>query len=522
MIQTLVNKLSNQVTFFAIFLMAHLVRIPFDPDPHHDGLMYTAAIASSTGLFPHRDFFSQYGPLTSFIHGLWFMAAPNTLLSLRFFNGLLLAISSLLLFRILKDQIGVKLAFLISLVWSISSPEILPAGLPWPTVVSSLLLLFLIYISKTSRIALSKWIVFLLGFVSAIALFARMHNLVIPVLVSILCLLTKRYRFLLYFLLGYFTLLIAAISFLNLHSGLLPFIEQSIIWPLLGHAGSTFGAKALIVNALLLLQFPFFAAVLWLVCRLAWRNTLLLVVFLTTLILAAYLYSRRIPEIPVADRSFAKFDYLSAFVAQQSLQMITFGLMGVCLALQTKDLNNRLQFSEREILASSISIGAFFQLYPSPDAYHVWWIAPLLLAGLPVNSSSIFKRFAQTPILVAVLFVNLFHVSQIISFDRSKYQSEVLSGMYGTNLGVDEALIEIQRIIPLRSANFECIDGLFAANTRGYLANEVLYVNWLKKLNNPESSPALFLVSCIGIESDLEKAESTFWTNDLVTIKRIG
>lgn len=522
MIQTLVNKLSNSVTFFAIFLMAHLVRIPFDPDPHHDGLMYTAAIASSTGLFPHRDFFSQYGPLTSFIHGLWFMAAPNTLLSLKFFNGLLLAISSLLLFRILKDQIGVKLAFLVLLVWSISSPEILPAGLPWPTVVSSLLLLFLIYISKTSRIALSKWIVFLLGFVSAITLFARMHNLVIPILVSILCLLTKRCRFLLYFLLGYFTLLFVAISFLHLHSGLLPFVEQSIVWPLLGHAGSTYGAKVLIVNALLLLQFPFFAAALWLVSQLARKHSMFLVVFLTILLLAAYLYSRRIPEIPVADRSFVKFDYLSAFVAQQSLQMMTFGLIGVCLALQIKDLNNKLQLSERQILASSISFGALFQLYPSPDVYHVWWIAPVLLAGLPIPSSSIFKRFAQIPILVAVLLVNLFHVSQVISLDRSNYQSEVLSGMHGTNLGADEALIEIQRIIPPRSADFECNDGLFAANTRGYLANEVLYVNWTKKLNNTESSPALFLVSCEGNENNLEKDKSTFWTNGIVTIKRIG
>jgi hypothetical protein len=522
MARTLVNKLFNQLTFFAVFLMAHLVRVPFDPDPHHDGLMYTAAIASSTGLFPHRDFFSQYGPLTSFIHGLWFMAAPNTLLSLRLFNGLLLAISSLLLFRILKDQIGVKLAFLISLVWSISSPEILPAGLPWPSVVSSLLLLFVIYISKTSRINFTYWIIFLLGSVAALSLFARMHNLVIPVLVTLFSLLTKRHRFLMYFLLGYFTLLIAATAFLHLHSGLSPFIEQSIIWPLLGHAGSTYGAKALMVNALLLLQFPFFAAVLWLACRLAWKNPLLLLGSLTILLLAAYLYSRRIPEIPVVDRSFAKFDYLSAFVGQQTLQMMTFGLMGVCLALQIKDLKHRFQLSERQILASSISVGALFQLYPSPDAYHVWWIAPLLISGLPTNSNLTFKKFAQPPILLAILLTNLLHVSQVISFDRSRYQSEVLSGMYGTNLGVDEALIEIQRIIPLRSANFECIDGLFAANTRGYLANEVLYVNWTKKLNNPESSPALFLVSCAGNEGNLEKDESTFWANGLVTIKQIG
>lgn len=514
------NRLQNSFSLF-IFFVAHVIRIPFDPNPHHDGLMYTAAIASSTGLFPHRDFFSQYGPLTPFIHGLWFLISPNTLLSLRFFNALLLSATSLLLFHVLRNRVGSRISFLITLIWSISSPEILPAGLPWPSVVSTLILLAAIYIVDIFKIHPSKSVVFLVGILTALALFARIHNLIIPVLFTILCIQTKRYRLLAQFLLGYLSCITIVLGILYVNSGFLPFIQQSIVWPVLGHAGTTYGAKAMLVNALLLLQFPFFAFILWFTSRLPWKNSLFAITILTTCLLAAYLYSRSIPEIPVSERSFTKVNYLSAFVAQQSLQMMIYGLIAVCMVLQFKAISKRLCYSQSSILISSISVGAIFQLYPSPDTYHVWWVTPVLLAGLPTSSSLTFGRFTKPKILIAILIVNFFHVSEVISFDRARYQSSILAGMYGNEQEVDQALIAIENLLPVRSAHFECVDGLFASNTMGYLANDVLYVNWPKNVENPRKGYAKFIVGCGSPQALVKKNQIVVWSNAIITIRKV-
>lgn len=510
-----------QIISFCSFFVVHVVRIPFDPNPHHDGLMYTAAIASSNGLFPHRDFFSQYGPLTSLIHGFWFLIAPNTLISLRFFNALLLAMVSFLLFQVLKKNIGLRVAFLVTLVWSISSPEILPAGLPWPSVISTLALLLAIYVVDIFKANLSTWVIFLVGAIVALALFARMHNLIIPVFVVLFSLLTQRYRFLWKFLSGYFSLITVALLFLHLQSALIPFIQQSILWPLFGHAGTTYGAKVLMVNALLLLQFPFFAYILWLICRFSRKNSLIVVIILASCLIAAYLYSRKIPDIPVSERSFAQFNYLSAFIAQQMPQMLTYGLTAVCLVLQLRSFDDKKCITENRILLSSISFGALFQLYPSPDAYHVWWIAPLLLIGIPASSKQTLSNFAKVPILVAIFIVNVFHVVDEMSLDRSRYQSSVLSGMYGNYRQVDEALLAIENFVEPRSAHFDCIDGLFAANRKGYLANDVLYVNWPQGIDNPKFVSEIFLVKCSSQENNVQGTDSILWQNDFLAIHNV-
>lgn len=511
----------RQIFLFLVFLTAHVVRIPFDPNPHHDGLMYTAAVASSRGLVPHRDFFSQYGPLTSLIHGLWFNVAPNTILSLRFFNAVLLSTTSFLLYQIIKKKIGSTISVLIVSIWSISSPEILPAGLPWPSVVSTLILMLAIYTVDNSKSTFNQIAIICAGVITSLAFFIRVHNLVIPILLTLLCLRSKQYGLLKRFFIGYLCGTTTVLGLLALHSALLPFIQQSIVWPLLGHAGSTYGPKVLVINVLLLLQFPFFAFILWLI-NLNRFNKIFALVLLTTCLIATYEYSRRIPAIPVSERSFLNFHYLSAFVAQQTLQMMAYGLMAVSLMYQFKFIRERLFSSQNSLLVSSISIGAIFQLYPSPDTYHVWWLTPLLIAGLPNSCKLAFNQFAKSTILMALLIVNFYHVTQIISIDRSHYESAVLSGMYGNEREVDQALTAIQNFLPTRSAHFNCVDGIFAANTKGYLANDVLYVNWPRNVHNPRIGSANFIVECGPQQPQNIQHYTLEWSNELISIYKIN
>lgn len=148
-------KKTNSFLSVLLFAFAHFVRAPFDPNMHHDGLIYTAAVAAAKGLIPHRDYFSQYGPLTPIIHGWWLAATDRTLLSLRLFNALLLTLISILLFVILRRHQSFLVAFLLVSIWSFSSPEILPADLPWPSVISTLLLM--IAISIIDAKSKDKW-----------------------------------------------------------------------------------------------------------------------------------------------------------------------------------------------------------------------------------------------------------------------------------------------------------------------------------------------------------------------------
>ncbi len=515
---SLVNFIFLSLILFLIFLAAHLIRVRYDPDPHHEGLILTAAIAFAEGLVPHRDYFSQYGPISSVVHGLWFIVAPNNLLSLRIFNAILLAITSYFLFYILNKKLSFKLSFFITLVWSISSPEILPAGLPWPSVISTLLLLIVIFLSYYFGKAEKYFIASSIGFLVGMSFFARQHNIVIPFIVICLSLIAKKNKFLIWYLFGYITSFISTLLLLTYSSALQPFFEQSILWPLLGHAGTTYGAKVLIVNALLTLQFPFFAIFLWFARNLLKKHHTLFTGCIALFLITSYLFSRKIPSIPVSERSFKNPYYLSAFVGQQFLQVMTFGLIGVSILVLIQRIRSSLNLTEAEIVVYSTSVGALFQLYPSVDSYHVWWIAPLLLATLAFDSRNTIDKFIQPSLLVVFLLVNLVHNIEVSSIERDVYKSSNFLGMYGNNYLVDDALVAIEGLIPRRSAQYDCIDGIYAANSRGYLANHNLYVNWPNHVQDLEYQEAYFRVVCSPTQQNLRSSDILVWSNDVIAI----
>ena len=88
-----------QFAYFGLFAR-------LDPEPHHDGVMLAAAIGVSEGKIPNKDVFTQYGPLTPLLQGMWLRLTEPTLLSLRIFTSLLLAGCGLVLFLILKSRLG--------------------------------------------------------------------------------------------------------------------------------------------------------------------------------------------------------------------------------------------------------------------------------------------------------------------------------------------------------------------------------------------------------------------------------
>jgi hypothetical protein len=109
------------------------------------------AVAFSEGLPLHAGAFSQYGPLSPFISGLWLRVTDNNLLSLRYFAALQAIILAIGMFLVLKKIVSedrarafVILWVFASGIWSTRFPGALMA---WPSLLSSCILIYALYFS---------------------------------------------------------------------------------------------------------------------------------------------------------------------------------------------------------------------------------------------------------------------------------------------------------------------------------------------------------------------------------------
>ena len=85
----------------------------WEVDPHHDGIMYTAAVGVYEGKIPHRDFFAQYGPVTPMIQGIWFRITEPTLFNLKLLASFALALIGTLLYVAIKSRLSAITIFFI-------------------------------------------------------------------------------------------------------------------------------------------------------------------------------------------------------------------------------------------------------------------------------------------------------------------------------------------------------------------------------------------------------------------------
>ena len=82
-----ISKFFFALTLFIIGSWAIVAQYRWNPDPHHDGIMLTGAIAYIDGYLPNSEYFAQYGPLTSIFQGFGLLVFGKTLLGLRLFTS---------------------------------------------------------------------------------------------------------------------------------------------------------------------------------------------------------------------------------------------------------------------------------------------------------------------------------------------------------------------------------------------------------------------------------------------------
>ena len=229
------SKLRSLLYLISLFFVqfSYLAYIhSFEVDPHHDGIMFTAAVASHEGAVPNRDFFAQYGPIAPLLQGLWFDLTEPTLLSLKIFTSLVLSLIGCIIFLGLKTVLPPISSTLISLLWVITGPW----GLPWSSIISTLItlscMLLIRHAFSTRKELHQVWSLALVGVLLAIGCFTRIHTILIFAAIFLVILLKSiyfgSYRWLLFLSIG-FSFALIFIASIMFHLGALNFyVEQCI------------------------------------------------------------------------------------------------------------------------------------------------------------------------------------------------------------------------------------------------------------------------------------------------------
>lgn len=95
-----------------------------DPDPHHDGIQYGAALGVSEGLHIQSEVFSQYGPVTAWIQGMTLWLFGPELIWIRLLHVFLVMAIAIAMYLILKRAFSDSaLAALAPIAWVAASPD---------------------------------------------------------------------------------------------------------------------------------------------------------------------------------------------------------------------------------------------------------------------------------------------------------------------------------------------------------------------------------------------------------------
>ena len=139
----------------AVFAAAYLPLARLGVDPHHDGLMLKPALVVAEGGMIHRDVFSQYGPMATWVHALWVLLLGPTLWAIRTGTAVMLVAAASFFFvawrRVFDTSVALVAVSCAFLLTPHFSPEI--SANPWSADVAFFLLSVLTLVLTSKRTA---------------------------------------------------------------------------------------------------------------------------------------------------------------------------------------------------------------------------------------------------------------------------------------------------------------------------------------------------------------------------------
>ena len=521
------HLIKDAIYFLIVFVVNSFIFIydgRFNPDPHHDGLIFAGAVAASEGLIPNKDFFSQYGPLTPFLQGIFLDSTSANLLNLRIMMGLFSAINGAIVFLAVKRISNQILGLLLNLIWVLQ----LSARIPWPSILStSLILLSIILIieirKSTNLITQSKFRLILGGYILGVLPFVRLHNVIFLVLILFFLIFRKfkNSSFLFLLLIGNFLGLISGVLILHLTGSLSEFIKQCVIWPIVRYGPIDLN-KSYLVG---LLWFPLisFASLIyvWLIFRFIKTKNMPAQFFqwsLFTVFWAAISFSYFIPRegyLSLRNPLILYIDTSNNFV-----HFIGFLSVGIVIVYSIVTVFRRFE-KENRIVIAIIGLGTLTQLYPLYDQVHLWFITPVVLVCASLFLQPNLSEQFKSKLLVAA-FVPFILILSFLAFERwgiesVDFKSSILAGMKGG----PNAVHQIDSTIRMLDSNlggekiiYDCENGIYAAFSGKYESVNRNYVNWAPEFSPAESGQKYFVC-------DVPASEYDFNAKDFSEVARV-
>lgn len=479
---------------FEFFYLAYIHS--WEVDPHHDGIMYTAAVGVYEGRIPNRDFFAQYGPVSPIIQGLWFRLTEPTVWSLKILTSLGLALIGLLIYCGAKRRLSSPTSALLSICWMLSGPF----GLPWSSVFSTIFilvsLLLLESILNYQHQRRNRHYGFLIGVLLAIGTFTRIHTVIVyfAIILGFLVLRDRRKYFgtSAALTLGFLLTLCSTTLALAKSNALVGYIEQCILWASGRYAGGPELSISFFFN---LAWIPLFGVINLIIlnrlvqcndfkCRSTFK--IILPVFLV------YSMFVLLSQLPRSGPETLRNPRILAIISGQKAQfsfnflLLTYfaGLIFYMLYKSSRYLDvGFIAGTKSQIVYILLAIATLTQLYPFADEYHIAFVAPVVIVTciflLPQNSKVDKYQMAFCALAIALIPTLIAHSLILANVQRTKFTSKTLSGMYGSwqsSKPLDLTMRHLEREEP--GINFICADGLYAGAGGRYLAADEKFVTW--------------------------------------------
>jgi hypothetical protein len=503
------ESIKNVLTFVfsgTLFFFA----APLQADPHHDGVILAPAIAFAEGLPVQSGAFSQYGPLSPILSGLWIKLTEPSLVSLRYLAAIQAVMIAISLFFVLKLVTTEKRARLLTILWvftsGIWSTRFPGALMAWPSLISTLLLMVALLLcisgirSKTRR---SDIQILLVGVLISTAGFARAQSWAIAGAVGLTLLFTnyKNIKKLLLLCLGYIFGLVAMLAFVIRSQSLESWWLQSIYWPTQiypavgrGNNYNRFQMVLYLIEGLVLIFLILLAGII--VKKFTAKVGTLFIIICTLASLGIGYFVPTLTSVPIRYRVLFGEPFERILVSPFYLS----ALAAVFLAIQ--QLKKRSNEKDPVIfLVSIFGCISIIQLYPQSDIMHLWWIAPLLIPSLIIllekveKIGKIEKGVSDKILLIFSVFGLAFALNFIFS-DWTEFKNPALAGTYASADKVNGLLVYddiVKNAIPKKSS-FDCHDGIYSVLSGEYLPVDEWYVSWgFPKTITPELGEIRFI-----------------------------
>ena len=494
-------KISVMTTFLLQTVVLMLVA-PLQIDPHHDGIILGAAIASSTGQIGPSEAFSQYGPLSPLLHGWFLNVFGNSMLNLRYFAAVNVLLISFLLFNLMRKLTNRWTALIISTSWictsAIWSTTFPGALLPWPSLIATLLLLSGIYLlfpifTDNNFSQGQMYLRFVLaGSFFGLTGFARQQTWLAAVIAMLL--LTFYFKRISKEVIIFASGVIISVSLIFawlIHLGAWnSYLNQVIIWPL--SAYSTLGvnnnynryqfASYLIQSIVLLIVVYLIAKLRHLV-----KSTFLIyaIVFIVSALILFTGFS--------ISKQTKWNSTLRVIIGEPQEKLVVSLGYFACIAaiLIPAYILVRYKFripSEQyqTLFVAGVGLVGVIQLYPQPDVLHLWWVAPVFLPCSLIGLELIARKVKSISIDNLTIAVGTFSALGLIlaaSYIARPWAPNEIPVLKGTYTFQEKAnainqFLKIQKYIVSGKTSFDCPDGVFAVSNQKYQATDEWFVNW--------------------------------------------